>query len=316
MSAYTSRLLLPWESSSQEDKRFYRILRYLLIGYVVLAVAVPLIPVPELEREEKEKLPPQLAKVILEKQNLPEPKPEPKTTTPKPKPEPKEELIKPKKVVKKKPVEKKPTPAQIAQKAREKAKTSGLMQFQDDLQSMRDNFQVTTTNTPQLTKASGEAKQLDRSVISSQAKTTSGGINTAAMSRDTGGVALSGRETTQVKSTLAKAGGIGTEAVERESREKGYRSDDEIRAVMDKSKGAVFAIYNRALRKNPALEGKVTLELVIEPNGQVSAVKVIASELEDRSLESKLIARVRMIAFGTRDVLRTTLKYSFDFFPY
>ncbi len=306
-------LQLPWSSSRDQDRRFHGILRIMLGLFVVLALVVPFIPVPELEREELETLPPQLAKVILEKKEIPKsvvtpPKPEVEKKQPLKKEKPKE-----KKVVKKKPEPvKKPVPS--LETARQKAASSGLLQFQDELMEMRDSMNVAKLGGANITRGTAEAKKLDRSVITSQAKSKSGGINTAALSRDTGGVALSGRATTKVRSELAKAKGLGQHAVQQ--RERSARSDEAIRKVMDSNKGAIFAIYNRALRRNPALQGKVTVSMVIEPDGKVSAVKLVSSELQDKSLERKLLARIRLILFGADNVIRTTLNYSFDFLPY
>jgi len=85
---------------------------------------------------------------------------------------------------------------------------------------------------------------------------------------------------------------------------------------MDKNKAAIFATYNRELRKNPTLEGKVVFKMVIEPNGRVSEASIVSSELDDPALERKLLARVRLINFGAKDVLQTTLNYAIDFLPY
>ena len=58
------------------------------------------------------------------------------------------------------------------------------------------------------------------------------------------------------------------------------------------------------------------MQMVIEPSGQVSGVKLLASELGDPTLEQKLLARIRMIVFGAKSVMSTTLNYSFEFLPY
>lgn len=78
-------LELPWSSSVLDDERFIKILRNFFIALVILSLLITFIPVRELERAEKEKLPPQLARVVLEKKELPPPPP------PKPKEKPKPE---------------------------------------------------------------------------------------------------------------------------------------------------------------------------------------------------------------------------------
>jgi hypothetical protein len=57
------------------------------------------------------------------------------------------------------------------------------------------------------------------------------------------------------------------------------------------------------------------VKLVIEPNGSVSAVELVSSELGSPALERKLLSRIRLINFGSANVERTTLNYSIDFLP-
>ena len=81
-----------------EDKRFYQLLWLGLLLWLVFAVLVPALQVPERSREVQEQLPPTLARVMLEQKQIPpppepeplpeqkaEPLPEPET---KPEPEP------------------------------------------------------------------------------------------------------------------------------------------------------------------------------------------------------------------------------------
>lgn len=311
MTVIASNLQLAWSSSADEDRQFLRITYRMLVLLMLLGLVVPWVHLPELNREELETLPPQLARVLLEKKILPS------VTKPKSKPKPK---IK-KKIVKATKPKPKPTKPKVAPKpavqkvedARKKAATSGLLQFQDDLMAMRESLDVSTLSPKHLTRGQAKAAKIDRSVITSQSKRTNGGINTAALSRDVGGVALSGKETTRVRSQLAQGLGVHAQA---ERRRTSARSDEDIRKVMDRNKGAIFSIYNRALRQDPALEGKVSVKMVIEANGRVSSINIVSSELNNPLLERKLLARIRLINFGAADVLATTLNYSFDFLPY
>ena len=314
-------LQLPWDSSSLEDQRFKKILRNGLLALVAFGIVMPLLPVPEIERHEQEALPPQLAQIVLEKKQLPVPppvvkKPEPKKIEEKPKPLPKKVETKPEPVVKREmPVKPVAKPDVQVQKAREKAAVSGMLQFQDELASMRDEVDVSKLNNTSVTRSEAKAASVDRSIIAGRSGKTSGGISTSSLSQDTGGAALSGRETTRVQSELATVSASAKSSHTSGDAMPG-RSDEDIRKIMDRNKGAVFSIYNRALRKDPMLAGKMTVQMVIEPSGEVSAVKVLASELADPSLEQKLLARIRMIMFGAKSVMSTTLNYSFDFLPY
>lgn len=316
MAVYFSpNLQLPWSSLAEDDGRFTRILQVLLGVLLVLVILVVVIDVPEPTREEKEKLPPQLARVVLEKQELPPPKPvEPPKVEEKP-PEEKPEEKKPEE----KPPEpkpKEPEPVKTVEQAREKAKVSGLLQFQDELMEMRDIVDTSSVENANLALGDAQAAVADRSAVTSGVTGTSGGINPAALSRDTGGVALSGRETTQVKSDLATATRTAAEAGTGNGEGGKMRSEEEMSKVMDQHKGAIFQIYNRALRQNAALQGRVVMNIVIEPSGQISEVVIITSELKDPELEAALIRRIRMISFpASTSVIRTTLKQTFDFLP-
>lgn len=319
MRNFAPDLELPWSSSIAEDKRFWRVLGILCVPLLLLSIAIPFIPVPEPAREELEQLPPQLARVVLEKKELPKPPPPPPVEEKKPeekKPEPKPEEKKPEP---KPPEPKKPEPEPVKlQKAVEKAKQSGVLQFADDLADMRDALDVSDVKTPSanITRANADAAQVERSFISSGAKAKSGGVNTAALSRDTGGVALSGKETTVVESKLEDVSAAAADNRQQQSRDRAFRGDQAIRQKMEEAKGRIFGIYNRALRENPSLQGKVMFKLVIEPSGAVSSAQVVSSELNDPELERKLLAAIRGIQFGASDVLQTTLNYSFDFLPY
>jgi periplasmic protein TonB len=69
------------------------------------------------------------------------------------------------------------------------------------------------------------------------------------------------------------------------------------------------------LRDNPALQGKVVIEMTIAPTGDITAARIISSELHDPEFESKLLARIRLFKFDARDVAALTATKPIDFFP-
>ena len=71
----------------------------------------------------------------------------------------------------------------------------------------------------------------------------------------------------------------------------------------------------RALRQNPALQGKVVVELTIAPSGVVTAVRIVSSDLKDPEFEAELIARIRLFRFKAKDVAPLTTTKPIDFFP-
>jgi hypothetical protein len=85
--------------------------------------------------------------------------------------------------------------------------------------------------------------------------------------------------------------------------------------VFDQNKGAIYALYSRALRKDPSLQGKLVLRLTIEPSGVVSACDVVSTEIADDELLQKLVQRVKMFHFAAKDVAAITTTKPIDFFP-
>lgn len=316
-------LQLPWSSSKQDDSRFWVIGLVLFVLFFILSVIITRIEVPEPDRDELEEKAIELAQVILEKQEIPEPPPPPpkeeekkEEEKPKEEPEPEKEP-EPEPEPEPKP-EPKPEPEEVKLVEAKEAAAAELNQFADMLSDMReDTVDLSDATNDQLVQGTGEEEKLDRALIGASASSKSSGINTENLSRDVGGTTLSGKESTRVTSKIATATGTGDKATAEEVvREKSRRSDEEIRSVMDKNKALIFNVYNKALRKNPTLEGKVVFKIVIDPTGKVVDAEIVSSELNDADLEKKLLGRIRLINFGTRDVLRTTVNYSLDFLPY
>ncbi len=301
---------LPWEVKRADSRAFNKWLVVCFALFLVLGLPMPWLVLPEVERSELEELPPQLARIVMEKPEIKIPPPPPpkeeevKPEEPEPpkeeKPEPpKEEVVKPE-----------PTVAD----AKEKASVSGLLQFADAFADMREAVDVSKLqDTAAIQRGAGEAATVDRALLTSKHGTRSAGVNVAALSRETGGVALSGRTTTKVEAPEDVAGTKGVK--QQRDVDVRDRSIEEIRRVFDTNKGAIFAIYNRTLRSNPSLQGEVVLELVIDPNGQVLECKVIASEIADQTMIDKIVNRVRLFNFGKRDVNRTTIRYPVHFLP-
>lgn len=57
------------------------------------------------------------------------------------------------------------------------------------------------------------------------------------------------------------------------------------------------------------------VELTISPTGQVSAVKILSSELGDKKLERKLVLRIKKFKFAKANVAEITVTYPIDFLP-
>lgn len=297
---------LPWVES-ENDRRFKKILLIVVIVFAILALVVSFLPKPVPEKKDLKTVSPRLAKLIMEKRKQPPPPPpKPVKARAKPKPAAKKRLKKPAK-------KKKLTPKQKT--AAKKAATSGLVAMADELNDLRDSFDLAEFDDQPLSKA-GKTKTTDfskQSVIASNAMKSSGGIKNRKLSKSTGGGSLAGRKTSKVSSNIAT--GPSKTSTKRNNSGQLVRPEYEIEQVFQKNKGAIYSIYNRALRKDPTLQGKVVIELTIASSGKVIKARIISSELNNPKLERKLIARVKLFRFKPSKAAKVTVKYPIDFLP-
>ena len=305
---------LPWTTGQSQDKKFQRLLGIIFLICAVLSIVWPFIPVSERDPFDVEEIPPRIAQLLLEEKPLPPPPPPVVEEEPEPEPDDPE----PEQVVEETPEpEPEPEPEPVPDReevAREQAQAA-LMPFAEDLADLVDNELLEqVAEDRNLTASVGESARNERSMITSKVGTASGGINTSDMSRNTGGSGIAGRNTTRVVSPVAGIGPAGG-ASRSGSSGRASRSREEIELVFDKNKGAIFALYNRALRRDPALEGKLVLRLTIDPNGAVSFCEIVSSELNDPELERKLVQRVKLFRFEAKDVEAITTTKPIDFFP-
>src|SRR5216683_2437088 len=292
---YYRRYELPWSPSEEMERRFRSILRNLAIVFAIFAVLMPFLPRHE-RTVNTESLPERVVQLVLEPPPPPPPPPPPK----------------PEKPVEKAPVTPKPTPQPVD--PRVKASRSGLLANMDDLAALRDQVDLDkfAKNQPKTTDP-GDVSVMTRNIISSKAGGTSGGISAPTSSGlAAGSGSLRGIYTTQVKDPNLGASGQATRAG---GSGKASRSADEIALVFTKNKGAIDAMYARALRDSPALQGKVVLELTIAPSGDITAARIVSSDLSDKEFESKLLARIRLFKFEAKDVATLTATKPIDFFP-
>lgn len=324
---------LPWSSSANENKRFTRITLFVFCMTLILAAVVQLQDLPERPRAEKEKVPAQLTRIMAPRKVEPAkpiPKPEPKpieqepekpeptkVEPPKPKPaEPKKP--EPQKITPKEPVKVKvPTQAELTEQAKTKAKQSGVLAFQDDLASLRNDVSINNLADTDTIKGAGASNQTQRKFIGKKVAGGSGGVDTSKLTTDIGSKGeLKGRKTTEYLAPSEGLASIAAKQIVEEDQVLGSRDIESIRKVLDANKGAIYAIYRKALRSDPSLEGKLTVNLTIDPNGSVSAVKLVSSESDSESVEKKLLRRIKLINFGEQAVTQTLLDYSFNFLPF
>jgi len=369
--------VLPWTLASDDEIRFRRITQRVLLLCAVIFIAMPWLPVFKPDPAKPVELAAPMARLLIEQAMPPPPppfvqaapeaakplerevatrKPEPeKPASPKPSAPAKVALNKEAPVPEARvPVPDKP-PGEI-DAARRKVAGIGLLAMKDDVQELHGApiaVQMRTdikqgpgvgTSTGVGVGAGNEAGVPTRNLITSNATGGSGGINTAAYSKNTGGGGLAGRSTTMVEGVIGGGGGGGAGGggargrgdgtgsgvggyggngtgagpggtATRGGGGKASRSIEDVRLVFERNKGSIYAIYNRALREEPGLQGKVVLKLTIAPEGNVVDVRIESSDLKTPELEAKLLARIRQFDFGAKDVNQMVVSYPVDFLP-
>jgi periplasmic protein TonB len=309
---------LPWTTALEDDARFKKLVRGSLIAALVLAFMFWLLPQPQIDPATVEEVPKRLVRLVLERETPPPPPAPVVREEPKPEPEPErvveERVVEPEPTPVPQPVVE-PPPVDRTQQARDRARVAGLLPLASQLQALRNNVtQLDRAET--VGAATSDAPFAERSLVTSRVGIASGGINTAALSRNTGGNGLSGRTTTQVENPVEGFAEAGGAAQRSGTSDLASRSREEIERVFDANKGRIFTLYNRALRENPALQGKVVLRLTISPDGRVTACEIVSSELNDAELERGLVQRVLQFQFEARDDVESiTTTKPIDFFP-
>lgn len=294
LAPYFRRYELPWSPAEEMERRFRVILRNLVIVFGILALIMPFLP-RHARVINTESLPERVVQLVMEPPPPPPPPP-PKPETP----------------LEKAPIAAKPIPVPV--NPREKALKSGLLANLDDLAALRDEVDLEkfAKNQPKTTDP-GDVSLVQRSLITANAGGTSGGISAPASSGLAAGAgSLNGIRTEQIKDPnlgtaqpATRGGGSG----------RASRGSEEIALMFTKNKGAIDAMYARALRDNPALQGKVVIEITIAPSGEITAARIISSDLNDPEFEAKLLARIRIFKFEPKDVAPLTATKPIDFFP-
>jgi TonB family protein len=298
---------LPWTPSPAEQRRLRRVLGAAIGLFIGFGVVVPLLPDRPREQVAPPPVPERVVEFLLERPKAP-PKPEPKVEQPQPRPEVLQNVERPRPV---------PAPASDAAPkpdARKKAASSGLLALSDQLAELRE-IEVEHATAQPLNQGAGEKARVDRALLTARTGEGSGGIAVSKASSGFGGgsTGLAGHSTARVSAASAEAPAGDVQRSGKSS--VGSRTREEVELVFDRNKSAIYALYARALRDNPALQGKVVLEVTIAPSGEVTDCRIVSSELGDPELERKLVSRVKMFRFEDRDVAPMTTTKPIEFFP-
>jgi len=321
-----------WGLADEVDRRFRKTAAIALLVFLVLAIVIPLLKLAGLERGGGDTLDRRYVSLLPDAEvaeQTEEPKPSEddsqKAEEPKPQEVAKPEPAKPKAETKPTP-KPEPTREQQVESARDKAAQTGVMAMADQLKALRDNSLQGIDSARPLTSDMVTAKagtgasggSSSGGAIAQSAAASSGGISgsgTGDTRRSQSGAGLGQRRTTTVESPIGM-GPDKTRPGQSGDKQIAARTLDEIQLTFDRNKAAFYSIYQRVLRDNPDVRGKIVVSLTIAPNGSVSDCRMVSSELGDAELEDRIIQRVKLLNFGPKNVPAFTYpNYPIYLFP-
>lgn len=297
-------LALPWLRSEKQEQRFKRILITCLMLMLLLLLVVAFSPETKREKEVEEKIVAK-TKVILK----------PITVTPvvePPKPKPKPTPVEPPKVVKTKAQSTSKTPKKTAINT---PKSTGLAEVSSQLSALRNSFDLTRNQKKNLTSSNaGKKEKTSRNLLGKDSATKkSDGVKIDSDIQLDDRTTLAAHNTASVEG--ADRGGVegGSPVSRYATHMSGERTMESIRYTLERNRGNIFALYHKALIDNPNLSGKYTFELRIEPDGRISNLTLVSSELNNQRLNDAILERIRPIVFKAEDVSPARLNYTFHF---
>ncbi len=312
--------VMPWSRGGEEDRRFRHSVGISVATACAVALLLGSIAIPLVQQEKITVLPERVAKLVREERALPPPPP------PVPEPIVPDEPLEPE-LAKEQPPKtdsqsiEEPRVAQTSEPTnREKVKSKGILAFRDSFAS-RANLRLTAQLGAQASLSSAGAEGVGlptRSMVTTSAPGSSGGINLASISRDIGGGGVEGDGLAGVQVSRVASSIGGAEGPDRplSAGRSAGRTDEEIQIVFDRYKAALYRLYNRELRRDPTLRGQIVLRLTIEPDGSVSLCQLQSSDMGAPALANQVVNRVQSFDFGAKeDIVAMTIIYPIDFLP-
>jgi len=342
-------VIMPWTNEAESENRFRKAVLSAIFICFVFGIIIPMIKVPIREHMVAAvEIPKRLVELVRKEQIARAPKPksvpkqeETKVAKKETKPEQKQTPDKP--VTEQQKKTKPGGGGGNTEMARKKAEGVGVLAFKEAFKDlMKETPAPRVGAEARLSKKSplvaGRAVSR-RSLVSIQAQDgSSGGIGNAGVSRNIGngnidrlggvGIGMGGGSGGGFGSGIGNGTGPGSGRVTstianlKESSRPlsdgvgAGRTDEEIQIVFDRYKASLYRIYNRELRKDPTLRGKILLRLSIETSGEVSMCKVESTDLASPELVAPIVERVKRFNFGLKEgVPKITILYPIDFLP-
>lgn len=307
---------LPWQVDEQREKAFKKILARVFIPLLLLFIIVPFLPTIDTGFVETDDAPVR-TQILLDP--VVEPEPEPVVVKPEPKPEPPAPVpvtqTKPPAPVPQKRPQPRPKTVEQADLKESVAASQGLSELSSQLSALRSSVNMTSLQNKNLSdNEGGSVAKAERARLGQDLATRSSGVvvNETVMAGEI--TRLSDHQSAAVEGLVMNDAPAGNNSSHL-SNQSGQRDMESIRRTLEQAKGSVYALYQRALLENPGLRGEFTFKLVIEPNGSISKLTLLVSELDIAELERNILERIKQVNFGSKDVPPTVVEYRFVFLP-
>ena len=315
-------LIMPWTRGGEDDRRYRRSLALSVLYGLLFALVVPLIDLPlrALEAEPID-VPERVVRLMMKARPLPPParREEARPRVPEESPllaeAPPKEATKPHE-----------GPSEGSGEGPAAGPAKGLLAFREKLSMATNQSLARLGSQARITHAGPATGTVERSMVTTLAPGSSGGINLAALSRGvnaggSGGGEIAGVQVARVASSIGGAGtgpaggGAGNGTGTGGGPGLG-RTDEEIQIVFDRHKSGLYRLYNRELRSDPTLQGQMVLRMRIEPDGSVSLCELQGTDMKAPQLVAQVVERVKTFDFGAKEgISAVTILYPIDFLP-
>lgn len=311
--------IMAWARGGDDDRFARRSVAAAVLWSLLIGLLLPMVDLPIPLREKLTEVPERVAKLIREVRTPPPPVEVQEQKVPDEIPEPEPVLAEEQPPDELPEVTDSPVVADVPKPdTREQVKSKGILAFRDSFAERASSGPTALLGSQASVRTAGQDAigRPERSMVTTSASGSSGGINLADISRGIGGDGgheIGGVAVTRVASSIG--GGEGPDRPLSGGQSAG-RTDEEIQIVFDRYKAALYRLYNRELRKDPTLRGQLVLRLTIEPDGSVSFCQLQSSDMQAPLLAEQVVDRVRGFDFGAKDdIVAMTIIYPIDFLP-
>ncbi|HEX2492873.1 MAG TPA: hypothetical protein VHK24_03795, partial [Steroidobacter sp.] len=229
------RTVMPWSHGGEDDRRYRKSLATALLLCLLFAAIAPQIELPSNFGKEKAEVPRRVVSLIMEVRKAPPPPPRQAT------PPPEKKLAEQK--LEEEPKQAAMAETETAQKgsAEKPVESKGILAFREKLAALKDAEVVDRLGLQARINDDNSMGRTERSMLSTSAPGSSGGINLASISRSVGGGGGTGMARVQVTRATSAIGAIGSPGGDRPLSGDGpanSRTDEEIQIVFDRYKAA------------------------------------------------------------------------------